>query len=508
MASKLFLLPLRSLRKVWARPTGRFLLALGVGGLVAWWFGRDELIRLFGFGLAPVGALVVAGGWFLMIRPLVLVKRWRIALAAILATSVALTVLGIFNSPHSTIFQDVSSGGWVGVRLARTPFSWRFGGPTAFDLGQAALRAAVLAFAASFVLAPIHVGRATGRSMRVVLIGADLFLRAARRTARIVRLWWSGNAESDMTASSEDDALAADESSSLSDPNGPDEMAVPNLAFERTSGREFAPPEEEIVEDFDADAGFPEIQQVETTVAAPGDRKRVSAPVQSIQGIVNYSWKVPPLSLLRPGQQGGVTKHEIQKTSKKIIESLAQHGIDASVDQVRPGPSVTMYGIAPGWGPNNRSSRSPAQPQEGEYPSKRVRVDTILAREKDLALALASSNLRFEAPIPGASLVGIEVPNTNPYTVSLRSVIGSETFQTYAAKNPLPVPLGIASAGEIVCADLTKMTHVLVAGATGSGKSVCINSLITSLLMVRSPAELRLLLIDPCRGAARRRGSR
>ena len=111
------------------------------------------------------------------------------------------------------------------------------------------------------------------------------------------------------------------------------------------------------------------------------------------------------LAVARPG---GITQEEIDRTSSRVVQSLAQFGIDVSVDQVRQGPTVTMYGLSPGW--KGRSEESTGQ---------RVRVDTILAREKDIALALASPSLRFEAPVPGESVVGIEVPNSHPTEVTL-----------------------------------------------------------------------------------------
>ena len=129
----------------------------------------------------------------------------------------------------------------------------------------------------------------------------------------------------------------------------------------------------------------------------------------------------------------------------------------------------------------------------------RVRVDNILSREKDLALALAAHSIRFEAPVPGESFVGLEVPNVKPSSVTLRSLVEGPAFARIRAKSPLPLAMGKGSGGEPVVADLASMPHVLVAGSTGSGKSVCINAIITSLLLELSPERLRLLLIDPKR---------
>ena len=164
-----------------------------------------------------------------------------------------------------------------------------------------------------------------------------------------------------------------------------------------------------------------------------------------------------------------------------IEKTLSEHGIEVSVDQVKSGPTVTMYGLSPGYGN-----------------SKRVRVDHILAREKDLALALASQNIRFQSPVPGESLVGIEIPNSKTSAVGLKDLIFSkknDPLSNYA----LPIALGTGSDNQSVFCDLSKLPHLLVAGATGSGKSVCINSIIAGFLMKKNPDELRLIMIDPKR---------
>jgi len=172
------------------------------------------------------------------------------------------------------------------------------------------------------------------------------------------------------------------------------------------------------------------------------------------------------------------------------------------VGDVREGPRVTMYGIVPGWGRGRGSKKLVAEQTPGNERSsgrQRVRVDNILAREKDLALSLASPSLRFEAPVPGASLVGIEVPNSRPTPVTLRTVMESVAYEDFIAEAPLPIPLGVGSGGENVVIDLTRMPHLLIAGATGSGKSVCMNTIATGLLMSRTPEEVRIVMVDPKR---------
>lgn len=203
-----------------------------------------------------------------------------------------------------------------------------------------------------------------------------------------------------------------------------------------------------------------------------------------------FPWHLPPVEHLTNPPKGGVATAEIRATSDLIEDTLEEHGIAVTVDQVRVGPTVTMYGLKPGWKGGGSRSNAPRQ---------RVRVDTILNREKDIALALSSPNIRFESVVPGSSVVGIEVPNARPTPVNLRTVMDSSEWSEFVEDAALPVPMGIGSGGDPVMADFSKMPHTLVAGATGSGKSVCMNTIVTGLLMSRTPLELRMVMIDPKR---------
>ncbi|MEC7880375.1 MAG: DNA translocase FtsK [Chloroflexota bacterium] len=195
----------------------------------------------------------------------------------------------------------------------------------------------------------------------------------------------------------------------------------------------------------------------------------------------NLNWKLPDKEILASIESGTQSENEITIKKDLIEKTLSEHGIEVSVDQVKSGPTVTMYGLAPGYGN-----------------SKRVRVDHILAREKDLALALASQNIRFQSPVPGESLVGIEIPNSKTSAVGLKNLIFSKKSESFD-KYDLPIALGTGSDNQSLYCDLAKLPHLLVAGATGSGKSVCINSIIAGFLMKKNPDELRLIMIDPKR---------
>jgi S-DNA-T family DNA segregation ATPase FtsK/SpoIIIE len=183
----------------------------------------------------------------------------------------------------------------------------------------------------------------------------------------------------------------------------------------------------------------------------------------------------PPLSLLED-DKGRIVSGDIKANANIIKRTLQNFGIDVEMDEVSIGPSVTRYAL---------------KPAEG------VKISRILGLQNDLSLALAAHPLRIEAPIPGKSLVGIEIPNSVKSTVGLSALIGSEEFQK--SDKPLLITLGKGISGKSHFANLAKMPHVLVAGATGSGKSVTIHAIITSLLYRNSPENLRMIMIDPKR---------
>lgn len=197
------------------------------------------------------------------------------------------------------------------------------------------------------------------------------------------------------------------------------------------------------------------------------------APVVQLQR--SADWNYPPLTLLDSIDMKPVAGN-IQKRMELIQKTLGDFGIEVSMTDVRVGPTVSQYQL---------------KPAEG------VKLNTITARQDDLALALAAQSLRVEAPIPGKGLVGIEIPNEKKAMVGLREIIKSQQFTALNSK--LAIALGRDAAGEPAVADLARMPHALIAGATGSGKSVAINTIILSLLMNNSPDELRLILVDPKR---------
>jgi S-DNA-T family DNA segregation ATPase FtsK/SpoIIIE len=197
--------------------------------------------------------------------------------------------------------------------------------------------------------------------------------------------------------------------------------------------------------------------------------------------------RLPPLNLLGAEQASRVDDTHIHDTANLLERTLSEFGIPARVVGFRVGPTVTQYAVEPGFiekmGP------------DGEMTRQKIRVSQISALARDLALRLSAERLRIEAPVPGRSFVGIEVPNPRTSVVRLRPMLESEAFQKLSST--LAIALGQDVSGLPVVADLARMPHMLIAGTTGSGKSVCIEALTTCLVMNNTPDELRLAMLDP-----------
>ncbi|HCS39416.1 MAG TPA: cell division protein FtsK [Anaerolineaceae bacterium] len=196
-------------------------------------------------------------------------------------------------------------------------------------------------------------------------------------------------------------------------------------------------------------------------------------------------WPMPSISdILDPASPAGIQSHYDKDRARIIEETLASFGAPGHIVEIHRGPAVTQFGVEPDF-IENRAGRT------------RVRVSKIVGLSDDLALAMAAKSIRIQAPVPGKAYVGIEVPNTELTLVSLRELLENEAFRKI--KSSLRFALGKDVAGRPICADLTAMPHMLVAGTTNSGKSVLVNAILTSLLLNNSPSELRLLLVDPKR---------
>ena len=215
-------------------------------------------------------------------------------------------------------------------------------------------------------------------------------------------------------------------------------------------------------------------------------------------------WRLPPIDILDDITEKEAGQADNTLRARKIEEALKSYGVVGKVVQINAGPTVTQFGVEPGWDIKTREIKE--RDKDGNISSRieevsrtRVKVDRITSLSNDLALALAASSIRIEAPVPGKAIIGIEVPNTISSAVSLRGVIETSVFQKLAVKSKLTLALGKGAGGEAGVADLTKMPHLLIAGATGSGKTVCLNAIIACLLMQNTPDELRFIMIDPKR---------
>ncbi len=209
-------------------------------------------------------------------------------------------------------------------------------------------------------------------------------------------------------------------------------------------------------------------------------------------------WKLPNIDLLTPPEPHTASEAPLEKMARHIESTLSDHGVMVEVKDIKAGPRIVRFGLVPGWLVKKGEAVKEADGGDNSERS-RVKVQSILMREKDLALALQTPFLRIEAPIPGEALVGLEVPSPVPSKVHLREVMANPAFGSLAAKGGLPMAIGQDTGGSPVALDLASLPHILIAGATGSGKSVCINSIIATLLLTKPPDQLRFLMVDPKR---------
>ena len=215
-------------------------------------------------------------------------------------------------------------------------------------------------------------------------------------------------------------------------------------------------------------------------------------------------WLLPPIDILDMTHEAEVSQVDNDKRAQLLEEALASYGVEAKVVQINPGPAVTQFGVEPGWDHKykeirEKNAKGNTVSRKEEVSRTRVKVERIASLSNDLALAMAAPNIRIEAPVPGKSMVGVEVPNVSWGAVTLRAVIESPAFQRLKAKSGLTLALGKGAGGEAVSADLAKMPHLLIAGATGSGKTVCLNAVISCILMHNTPDDVRFVMIDPKR---------
>ena len=248
----------------------------------------------------------------------------------------------------------------------------------------------------------------------------------------------------------------------------------------------------------------------ETSTAAPRQpAQQVALDVwrkygESSRVVVIDGWKLPPIDILDKAQEIEFSESDNSLRAKVIEDALASYGVNGKVIEINVGPTVTQFGVEPGWDIKTRRVQEKDKDdnviaRDEEVSRTRVKVERIAALANNLALALSAPTIRIEAPVPGKPIVGIEVPNKVYSTVSLRGIIETNNFQKLLGKTKLAIALGKGAGGEAVVDDLAKMPHILIAGATGSGKTVCLNAVISCILMCNTPYDTKLIMIDPKR---------
>ena len=429
---------------------GPRLMVLGVG---VW----EQLLVSFGLGLillaVAVGVLVkLIWSGFGPLR-----THWNVFLGATLA---GLGVWGFLAlvKPAGTIFWAVTLGGKAGQAILGTSLEWGL------------VRAGGLLLAGLVCIAPQPLAR----------LSRWLFHPRPRKAPRDV-------------------PFAYDRISGI-----PSNRSVLAEEESEQEGRRVAMPASPPMK---APSSLPDIVP-EKRAFRIGRKESESAPPPALPAVVPArepvvtmgGWQIPPVDVLEKPKEIELNREEIDKRARLIEEALDSYGVEGKVVQINTGPTVTQFGVEPGWIRRYRKVvDDKGEERQEEVSRTRIRVDRITALSNDLALALAAPSIRIEAPIPGKSMVGVEVPNSAFGSVSLRSVIESTPFQKMQAKTKLALALGKGAGGESVAGDLTKMPHLLIAGSTGSGKTVCLDSIICCLLMHNSPDDLRLLLVDPKR---------
>lgn len=451
-----FLLRIATSFVVWLKgPTGQQLLSLGVTvfGLLTLYAIYDPnsgvllngwarfLVFSFGWGAYPMGALV-AGLGLLWLRHLVhrpMTWRWRPVLGF------EMTLIALLTLTHTLLNQR----GW---------------GLVESGMGGGVVGWGLYVFFSDY-FGPLVTGFLMGV---VMLIGLGLAFDLTRADLKLFgqRVVEVGAAMRDRRAGASAPEPAAQVSSSIA------VSPVPQR------GRAAPPP-------LDVPVPEPAVAAPPKRKAPPKTRRKPAAGAPPPPRDV----ALPPLTLLKQARRAGMDQHEIQRKSRIIENTLKQFNIPVSVIETRVGPTVTQFGVSPEY------TIEVEEAGKTRTEATRVRVSQITTLADDLALALAAKSLRMQAPVPGRSIVGIEVPNADVALVTLRGVLESEAFAKCG--KPLCFAVGVDVAGSAIVADLAKMPHLLVAGTTGSGKSVFIKALAASLVMSNAPEDLRLIAIDP-----------
>ena len=426
---------------------------------------RDWALSSLGYGLFPV-ALWLACFVIVLIYKTSWIKRgWQIWVGTASLAAGSIGVLSMFHASGG-VMEDASLGGYWGQYLGGTPVV--LGG----------LKVAGIILISPLLIIPV-------RAQRIYRLAARNFALACAAASKWLapRTYRGGKSSARWLLAETEEGKKGRLIRWVSAPLGMlRRVRIPRPGRFRTSvAVDITPPEES-----HADAP-----------AAEGEDARKPRPRADRTNA--DGWQLPSMEMLSKGESRTIPDDVLQKMAQHIEETLGEHKVEVAVGDIRTGPRVIMFGLVPGWMKKYKETKGGKAGNTPNTEMSRVKVQSILMREKDLALALKTPYLRIEAPVPGEALVGLEVPNPYPSRVVVRSVAESQAFQDLAAKGGLPVALGEDTGGESVVSDLTGLPHLLIAGATGSGKSVCINTVVVSLLMTNGPDRLRMLMVDPKR---------
>jgi DNA segregation ATPase FtsK/SpoIIIE, S-DNA-T family len=412
-------------------------------------------LALWGGGLGPIGHHVNTGfaylvGWMRYLIPLVSIgaaivllfererpEPLRTGLGALLGV-IGFCGLAELANGHPTFHDSQQlrdAGGWIGVL---------FGHPLRAGIGSAG--AAVLFIALIIVAGLIATGVSLATFGHAVRVGAGA-------VGSTVASWWNAGVLKDESDDEEEELV---------------EEPVPKAKRVRV----LQTPPEPLVEDEE-----PEEPEVAEVAEPEPDEEPARLPaVVGATPRAGGQWQLPKISLLSATKQLSQDLRQLEVAGQTLVAALEAHGVTTTLLGKTVGPTVTRFELELGAG---------------------VKVARVTSLSRDIAYAMASPDVRILAPIPGKSAIGVEVPNRNRQLVALRDILDSP--EAKAATHPLEVAMGRDIAGRAVMANLAEMPHILISGATGAGKSSCINSIITSVLMRSTPEQVRLMLIDPKR---------
>ena len=440
------------------------------------------------YGWVPVGAWAVAALAVLRFRPGLFRTHWRWWVLTAAGCAISIAVLSLFRVSYGLFDESGLSGRW-GEVVGGTPAA------------LAVVKIGAIALITPLLVYPNSVGGSYARTLRRTAAGlevaANCLGRAAQRGLPVL-----GRSASAYAAACRRWQQEAKPFSRLSRPG----KQRGEYAQDADLGRPAAAPadvsrERDLWSNVGADGLAGEALAISTELPTPAvfppeawpERGTGATPAGASSG-----WQLPSVKTLSAAEPHSSADKALDHMARQVEQSLGDHGVSVEVKDIRAGPRIVRFGLVPGWNAK-KSDAAKSDDDESKGDRSRVKVQSILMREKDLALALQTPYLRIEAPVPGEALVGLEVPSPSPTKVHLRAVMETQTFEALAAKKGLPIGLGQDTGGAAVATDLASTPHMLIAGATGSGKSVCINSIVASLLLTKPPDQLRMLMVDPKR---------